>query len=530
MAMMQLPAFQPPQMESPGNMMTRMAQMQAMQDASEEKQLVIEQRKRLQSERGMLNKMLEEDGYETTPRVLSFMTGMLDPKMAEAGVQGLQQYARQKGLRDLFAPPKPPAELSFGGGVPTNFLAGGERQAQPLSINAPNQLKGFGAPVEGDYLTPGFSGANERNFSVGNGLMPPRQVNSLAETVGGSQEVNTLRDRYQKLTSYAAVNAGTKEAEQALQQARLIQDRIHHLTPKPETNPEIVRLQEIRKRLSPNDPMYKELTARINFLGTGPQQSTSASDQFVTISTIDNGDGTTTIVERNRITGQRRESLVKAGKVAKEPGKTLSAKDELKLKKNLADDYTALNTTVDSANQTVSLVNQLSTHPGLRGVTGFQGMLPSFPEGNAAAAEGIEESLRGKMSELGRRIATLSGNIGSMAVAEWKIVSDMVSALTRTKGMDIYLAQLQDIKDALAGLTNRMANRYEGLYDDQIERYPQFSTPSKFDPDFKSTSAQQAEAKREVKAAPAAPKPAAPKPAAPTGGKRPLEDIMDGKK
>jgi hypothetical protein len=525
-------------MESPGNMMTRMAQMQAMQDASEEKQLAIEQRKRLQSERGMLNKMLEEDGYEPTPRVLSFMTSMLDPKMAEAGVQGLQQYARQKGLRDLFPKPLPPATPpEFAVGAPTNFLAGGEREAQPLSVNAPNQLKGFGAPVEGDYLTPSFSGANERSFSVGNGLMPPRQVNALADTTGGSQELNYLRDMYQKLTSYATVNSGTKEAEQALQQARLIQDRIHHLTPKPETNPEIVRLQEQRKRLSPSDPRYKELTARINFLGTGPQPSASASDRFVKVDSIDNGDGTFTIVERDRDTNRLRLTKVDAGKVAKQPGATLSAKDELKLKKNLADDYTALNTTVDSANQTVSLVNQLSTHPGLRGVTGYQGMLPSFPEGNAAAAEGLEESLRGKMSELGRRIATLSGNIGSMAVAEWKIVSDMVSALTRTKGMDIYLAQLQDIKDALAGLTNRMANRYEGLYDDQIERYPQFSTPSKFDPDFKSTSAQQAEAKREAKAAPApapaaAPKPAAPKPAAaaPTGGKRPLEDIMDGKK
>jgi hypothetical protein len=512
-------------------MMTRMAQMQALQDASEEKQLVIEQRKRLQSERGMLNKMLEEDGYEPTPRVLSFMTGMLDPKMAEAGVQGLQQYARQKGLRDLFAPPKPPAELSFGGGVPTNFLAGGERQAQPLSINAPNQLKGFGAPVEGDYLTPSFSGANERSFSVGNGMMPARPSNALAETVGGSQEVNTLRDRYQKLISYAAVNAGTKEAEQALQQARLIQDRIHHLTPKPETNPEIVRLQEIRKRLSPNDPMYKELTARINFLGTGPQQSMSASDPLSTVTTIDNGDGTTTIIERDRITGKKRETVVQAGKVAKQPG-ALTDKDKLKLKKEIANDFTALNSIVDSSNDTVSLVNELEKHPGLEGITGFSGMLPSFPSGAAAAAEAIERSLKGKVTQLGKQIADSSGKIGPMALGEWKIVSDMVTSLDRTKGIDAYLAQLQDIKDALAKLTARTAERFSGLYDDQLENYPQFSEPRVYNPDYKSTSAQRTEAKREAKAAPAAPKPAAPKPAAaaPTGGKRPLEDIMGGKK
>jgi len=210
-------------------MMTRMAQMQAMQDASEEKQLAVEQRRLLQSQRSGLNKLLEAEGYEPTPKVLAYMTNMLDPKMAEAGLQGLQQYSRQKGLRDLFKKPVPAEmpEFSFGG-TPTNFLSGGEREAQPLSVNAPNRLRGFGAPVEGDYLTPGFTAPGTGQFSID----PTRRPNALAQTVGGSEEVNDLTDMYQKLTSYAALNAGTKEAETALQQARLIQDRLHQLMPK----------------------------------------------------------------------------------------------------------------------------------------------------------------------------------------------------------------------------------------------------------------------------------------------------------
>jgi hypothetical protein len=210
-------------------MMTRMAQMQAMQDASEEKQLAVEQRRLLQSQRSGLNKLLEAEGYEPTPKVLAYMTNMLDPKMAEAGLQGLQQYSRQKGLRELFIKPAP-AEMPevSSGAAPTNFLSGGEREAQPLSVNAPNRLKGFGAPVEGDYLTPGFTAPATGNFSID----PTRRLNALAQTVGGSQEVNDLTDRYQKLTSYAALYAGTKEADQALQQARLVQDRLQQLMPK----------------------------------------------------------------------------------------------------------------------------------------------------------------------------------------------------------------------------------------------------------------------------------------------------------
>jgi hypothetical protein len=522
-------SFQPPQFESPGNMMTRMAQMQALQDASEEKQLAIEQRRRLQSERGMLNKMLEADGYEPTPRVLSFMTGMLDPKMAEAGVQGLQQYARQKGLKDLFAAPTAPPEFAVG--APTNFLAGGEREARPLSIDTPNQLKGFAAPVEGDYLTPGLTTPNTKSFSVGNGMMPVRPSNALAETVGGSQEINTLKDRYQKLTGYAAVNAGTKEAEQALQQARLIQDRIHHLTPKPEVNPEIVKLQEIRKRLSPNDPMYKELTARINFLGTGPQPSASASDRFVKVDSIDNGDGTYTIVERDRDTNKLRLSKVDAGKVAKQPG-ALTDKDRLKLKKELANDFTAHNAIVDTSNDTVSLVGELEKHPGLKGITGLSGMVPSFPGGDAAAAEAIERSLKGKVTQLGKQIADSSGKIGPMALGEWKVVSDMVTSLDRTKGTDVYLAQLQDIRDALIKLTSRSGERFSGLYEDQLENYPQFSQPKVFNPDYKSTSAQRTEEKRAAPAAApkpaAAPTPAAPKPAAAAIKLPKAGDVVDG--
>lgn len=190
----------------------------------------------------------------------------------------------------------------------------------------------------------------------------------------------------------------------------------------------------------------------------------------------------------------------------KPPG-ALTEKDKLKLKKEIANDYTALNSIVDSSNDTVSLINQLETHPGLKGITGFSGMLPSIPEGNAAAAEGIEKSLKGKVTQLGKQIADSSGKIGPMALGEWKIVSDMVTSLDRTKGKDIYLSQLQDIKDALTKLTARNAERFSGLYEDQLSEFPQFSEPRTFNLNYQSTSAQRAAEKQ----APAAPKPAAPK-------------------
>lgn len=147
MAMMQLPAFQPPQLESPGNMMARMAQMQAYQDASEEKQLALEQRKRLLGEQGELNALISKEGG-LTQNVLTRMATMLDPKARELGFAGLQDIADREVYRtagqpkpNQFTPEPAPAQPSL-----LNRLMPQAQTSTPLPTGAP-ALTGAPAPA-----------------------------------------------------------------------------------------------------------------------------------------------------------------------------------------------------------------------------------------------------------------------------------------------------------------------------------------------------------------------------------------------
>jgi hypothetical protein len=82
---------------------------------------------------------------------------------------------------------------------------------------------------------------------------------------------------------------------------------------------------------------------------------------------------------------------------------------------------------------------KIAPHPGLSGIKGLQGLLPSFAEspvtsGNAAKAEQKLETFKGKIKSLGRSIASLDGKLGNMAVQEWQMVSDSVQAIKPTAG------------------------------------------------------------------------------------------------
>jgi hypothetical protein len=209
MAMMQLPAFQPPQLESPGNMMARMAQMQAMQDASEEKQLALEQRKRLLGEQGELNALISKEGG-LTQNVLTRMATMLDPKAREMGFAGLQDIADREVYRtagqpkpNQFTPEPAPAQPSL-----LNRLMPQAQTSTPLPTGAPapvsnvlGRSRSFGDPVLEELY-------NQRDVEVAR-LQMARGNSKYAER---SKEIIASIDRQigdrQKFYAPATVAAG----------------------------------------------------------------------------------------------------------------------------------------------------------------------------------------------------------------------------------------------------------------------------------------------------------------------------------
>ena len=158
-------------------------------------------------------------------------------------------------------------------------------------------------------------------------------------------------------------------------------------------------------------------------------------------------------------------------------GKPLTDLQKQGLKKDFAADTSKIKAAVDTANEMEKLTDDLvgntdkkiKPHPGLGGITGYQGLLASFPEspvtsGNAAKAEQKLETFKGKIKALGRSIASLDGKLGNMAVQEWQMVSDSVQAIKPTAGN--LEEQMRDAVRQARLLAKNLRDKFDLTYED----------------------------------------------------------------
>ena len=196
------------------------------------------------------------------------------------------------------------------------------------------------------------------------------------------------------------------------------------------------------------------------------------------IQSFTDNEGNVTAV--NMQTGDKTD-LGKIGKgVSGENAKPLTSVQKIKLKNTVATDYKALNSLYQAAEEVYKSAEEAKGHPGLEGATGAQSYFPSLPEtrftsGKAAAAETKLENLKGKVTSMGRTVQSMSGAVGSMAVQEWKIMRDAVSALDKavSSGKSITIEEIENIESFMDGLITRAADTYEKAYGDYFEQYPQ---------------------------------------------------------
>ena len=117
--------------------------------------------------------------------------------------------------------------------------------------------------------------------------------------------------------------------------------------------------------------------------------------------------------------------------------KPLSPAQQQKLKKDrLADDakITSAKDMADDIEKNVDALlgnekKKIKPHPGLPGITGYNAMLPSLPGGQPRAAQQLLDSVKGKVTQVGKSLASQEGKLGNMAVQEWKIVADAVERI-----------------------------------------------------------------------------------------------------
>ena len=141
-------------------------------------------------------------------------------------------------------------------------------------------------------------------------------------------------------------------------------------------------------------------------------------------------------------------------------------------KKDFAADTYKIKSAVDTANELETLTDTLvgnpdkgvKAHPGLRGITGYAGVLPSLPSGDAAKAEQKLDTFKGKIKALGRSIASQDGKLGNMAVQEWQFISDAVQAINpRAGNLD---EQMRDVVRQAKQLAKNMQGKFDLTYEE----------------------------------------------------------------
>jgi len=163
----------------------------------------------------------------------------------------------------------------------------------------------------------------------------------------------------------------------------------------------------------------------------------------------------------------------------KETGpKPLTPVQEAKLRDNITKDFRSAQATINQMLApdsgiiaSVNAVRRLSPEQK-EAITGFSGYLPSILPSSRSADTALK-NLKGKVTEMGKSAASLSGAIGQMAVQEWKIVSDMIANLDVT-GMEP--ADLDNQLDIIESTARRAAqitrDSYENQYAEEFARYP----------------------------------------------------------
>jgi hypothetical protein len=154
--------------------------------------------------------------------------------------------------------------------------------------------------------------------------------------------------------------------------------------------------------------------------------------------------------------------------------KPLTQQQEIKLRGDVGKDYKAASTTISQMDDLLESINAVKTAPGLEASTGYLGKLPSMPGGQAAQAETRLANLKGKITALGKAVASMGGSIGSIATKEWEILANQIANIDPVKGKGPLLEQIDLIENQAIGAINRIKDGYEKTRGEDFERFPQF--------------------------------------------------------
>lgn len=224
--------------------------------------------------------------------------------------------------------------------------------------------------------------------------------------------------------------------------------------------------------------------ARLRDLGILPPSPTGAPSANMLDQPVDSGAGaagTTDGMPPGLSPAQKRAFA------AKQAEANLPANIE-KSRQQIAGDYQKAQTALNNLDDVLSVTKSVKESPGLSGATGLQSYFPSMPsgeeipiygttKGEAAQAETRLSALKGKITAMGKSVASMTGSIGSIANQEWKILRDMISPLDDAikKGKTPTMEQLDAIESYAQRAKTNILENYNELHSSKFEKFPNYS-------------------------------------------------------
>jgi len=178
---------------------------------------------------------------------------------------------------------------------------------------------------------------------------------------------------------------------------------------------------------------------------------------------------------REKFEWEKKSHIGGADSVIRKP---MTADQEAKYRQKFGEAYGTTINALQSAKNVTQLATELSGHAGIGGITGFTGYMPDMPGSDAAGARQKFETLQGKITKMAKDAAASSGSIGPMAVQEWKILRDQISAIDPTKLDEKQMKSVLDDLVIQAQNASRITEEsYMSTFSPDFKMYPQFASP-----------------------------------------------------
>lgn len=149
---------------------------------------------------------------------------------------------------------------------------------------------------------------------------------------------------------------------------------------------------------------------------------------------------------------------------------------DTKIQGVLNQDTQALNDSVNNMDRLATVANKLKSHPGLSGITGIRGKIPTIPGTDAANAQAELETLKSQVGfgvlQNMRNNSKTGGALGQISDKEEKLLQDNLAALSQSQSTEEFQKNLQNVIDYTESAKDRLRSAYNMKHGDAVQTRP----------------------------------------------------------